>query len=136
MYEFLRTVIENRNYSDLNAITAKVDKAWAYGTITDEQRSALRELLLAADPCADVDIKDEIRRLWAAVHAMERRPAAAAQEEPGEAVEEAKPWQQPTGAHDAYNTGDRIEFGGVIYESLIDGNVRAPDVYLAGWKEV
>lgn len=45
-------------------------------------------------------------------------------------------WQQPTGAHDAYNTGDRVIYNGSVYESLIDGNVWAPDAYPAGWKIV
>lgn len=45
-------------------------------------------------------------------------------------------WTQPTGAHDAYNTGDRVVFEGSVYESLIDGNVYSPTVYPAGWKLV
>jgi hypothetical protein len=43
-------------------------------------------------------------------------------------------WVQPAGAHDAYNTGDRVRFEGAIYESLIDGNVWSPADYPAGWK--
>lgn len=43
-------------------------------------------------------------------------------------------WVQPTGAHDAYNTGDIVNYNGVLYESLIDGNVYSPDAYPAGWK--
>lgn len=42
-------------------------------------------------------------------------------------------WSQPTGAHDAYNKGDIVNYNGVLYESLIDGNVYAPDAYPAGW---
>ena len=42
-------------------------------------------------------------------------------------------WAQPTGAHDAYNTGDIVNYNGVLYESLIDGNVYAPDAYPDGW---
>lgn len=42
-------------------------------------------------------------------------------------------WSQPTGAHDAYNKGDIVNYNGVLYESLIDGNVYAPDSYPAGW---
>lgn len=44
-------------------------------------------------------------------------------------------WAQPTGAHDAYNTGDVVNYNGVLYESLIDGNVYSPDAYPAGWAE-
>ncbi len=50
-------------------------------------------------------------------------------------TEEGYPvWAQPTGAHDAYNTGDIVDHNGTLYESLIDGNVYAPDAYPAGWK--
>lgn len=45
-------------------------------------------------------------------------------------------WVQPTGAHDAYNTGDRVLFGGQIYESIIDANVWSPADYPAGWQLV
>ena len=59
-------------------------------------------------------------------------------------TEVAKPgeipvWKQPTGAQDAYNTGDRVHYpdaNGPVYESVIDSNVWAPDVYPAGWKLV
>ena len=45
-------------------------------------------------------------------------------------------WSQPTGAHDAYNTGDIVDYNGTLYKSLIDGNVYSPDAYPAGWEEV
>lgn len=43
-------------------------------------------------------------------------------------------WSQPTGAHDAYNKGDIVNYNGLIYQSLIDGNTWAPDAYPTGWK--
>lgn len=43
-------------------------------------------------------------------------------------------WSQPTGAQDAYNTGDIVDYNGTLYKSLIDGNVWAPDAYPAGWE--
>lgn len=43
-------------------------------------------------------------------------------------------WSQPTGAHDAYNTGDIVNYNGTLYKSLIDGNVYSPDAYSAGWE--
>lgn len=45
-------------------------------------------------------------------------------------------WSQPSGVHDAYNTGDVVEYNGALYRSVIDGNVYAPDVYPAGWELV
>lgn len=59
-------------------------------------------------------------------------------------TEVAKPgeipvWRQPTGAQDAYMTGDRVWFperDTTVYESLIDNNVYSPEVYPAGWKQL
>ena len=45
-------------------------------------------------------------------------------------------WSQPSGAHDAYNTGDIVNYSGMLYKSLIDGNVWAPDAYPQGWEAV
>jgi len=41
---------------------------------------------------------------------------------------------QPTGAQDAYQTGDKVIFEGATYESLIDANVWSPTAYPAGWQ--
>ena len=45
-------------------------------------------------------------------------------------------WSQPTGAHDAYNIGDVVNFNGTLYRSLVDGNVYSPEAYPAGWEKV
>lgn len=45
-------------------------------------------------------------------------------------------WSQPTGAHDAYNKGDIVNYNGTLYESTINGNTWSPDEYPAGWKIV
>ena len=47
-------------------------------------------------------------------------------------IAEYPEWVQPTGAHDAYNTGDKVSYNGKHYVCTIDGNAYAPDVY--GWK--
>ena len=43
---------------------------------------------------------------------------------------------QPTGSHDAYNIGDKVLFGGKVYECLIDDNVWSPSDYPQGWVAV
>ena len=45
-------------------------------------------------------------------------------------------WKQPTGAADAYQTGDKVRYNGKIYESIIDNNVWSPADYPQGWREV
>lgn len=47
-------------------------------------------------------------------------------------VDEYPEWVQPTGAHDAYNIGDKVTYNGKKYVCKSDGNVYAPDVY--GWQ--
>lgn len=43
-------------------------------------------------------------------------------------------WSRPSGAHDAYNTGDIVNYNGTLYKSIIDGNVWSPDEYPTGWE--
>src|SRR5690606_32907700 len=45
-------------------------------------------------------------------------------------------FEQPTGDHDAYSTGDRVLFEGQVYESLVDNNVWSPRDYPQGWRMV
>lgn len=42
-------------------------------------------------------------------------------------------WVQPTGAHDAYASGDRVQHNDKVWASDIDGNVWEPGVF--GWTE-
>ena len=48
-------------------------------------------------------------------------------------LDEWPEWVQPTGAHDAYNKGDKVSHNDKHWVSDVDGNVWAPDVY--GWRE-
>lgn len=43
-------------------------------------------------------------------------------------------WSQPTGAHDAYNTGDIVNYNGTLYQSLIYGNTTVPGTDDRYWK--
>lgn len=45
-------------------------------------------------------------------------------------------WSRPTGAHDAYNTGDVVDYQGMLYRCTIDGNVWSPEEYPQGWETV
>ena len=44
-------------------------------------------------------------------------------------------WSRPTGSHDAYNIGDIVDFNGILYKSLINGNTYSPEEYPAGWEK-
>ena len=47
-------------------------------------------------------------------------------------IDEYPEWAQPTGAHDAYNIGDKVTDNGQHYVCTSNANVYAPDVY--GWQ--
>lgn len=59
-------------------------------------------------------------------------PLGVTEEDP-DAIPE---WKQPTGAHDAYNKGDKVLYQGKTYISLIDGNTYPPDTPGQLWEEV
>lgn len=48
-------------------------------------------------------------------------------------IDEYPEWVQPTGAHDAYNRGDKVSYNGKHYICTADANVYEPGVY--GWEE-
>lgn len=50
----------------------------------------------------------------------------------GETIPE---WVQPDSTN-AYMTGDKVRYNGVVYESTIDNNIWPPEAYPAGWKVV
>ena len=49
---------------------------------------------------------------------------------------DAPAYVQPTGAHDAYQAGDRVTFQGRVYEAVINAVVWSPLAYPQAWKEV
>ena len=59
-------------------------------------------------------------------------------------TEVAKPgeipvWRQPTGAQDAYMSGDKVHYPTAddpVYISVIDNNIWSPEAYPEGWKIV
>lgn len=52
----------------------------------------------------------------------------------GEEIEVIADFVQPTGAHDAYKTGDKVRFEGKIYKSKVDNNAYSPAAYAANWE--
>lgn len=59
------------------------------------------------------------------------QPETGDEEDP---YKDVKDFVQPTGAHDAYNVGDRVKYNGHVYESTMAANTYSPDAYPQGWK--
>lgn len=78
----------------------------------------------------DYELKDILYKIKSRLNALEGT------EEPTEPVEEYPEYKQPQGAHDAYNTGDKITYNGKKYVCKMDGYVWNPDTYPVGWEEV
>ena len=138
MYQIIKDVIKSGRY-ELADILRKIDTLWVQGDLTDDQRGELVELARDnADPAASyAPLQEQIEQTFAAIKALEERVAkleAGETPEPAPEPEEWPEWVQPTGAHDAYSTGDKVTFNGKHYTSLIDGNVWSPDTYPAGWE--
>ena len=123
---------------DLQDVLHRIDVMYAAGRLTDEERT---ELYAYAREHAksQYDYSTEIESLWTAVRDIRDRLTALegeSTEELEEPIDEWPEFKQPTGAHDAYYTGDKITYNGKHYICKMDGCVWPPDVYPAGWEEV
>lgn len=154
MFEFFKSQILAGEY-DLLKMLERITAVYATGQLTTEEFTQLRALaqehanpidsLAPLEERFDV-ILERLAAVTASVDALSARVAALEagdDTEPGDDPETPEEpstsypeWVQPLGGHDAYKTGDRVTFNGKVYESTIDGNVWAPDVYPTGWKEV
>lgn len=151
MHQLIKNVINSGDY-ELEALLNRIDTMFVRGKITEEQEVELIRLAREnADPVHSyaplqkrVDaLYTEMDSLRGILEALEDRIAtlesdgtepeeSEVPEEPTE-QEEWPQYVQPTGAHDAYNTGDKITYNGVHYICLMDGCVWSPDVYPNGW---
>ena len=132
----MKTIFENvieRGGYDLTGLLGKIDSYHVMGRLTDAERDELYAKARAgAREALEYDIKAEIDALWAAVRALQGNGSGSDTHDPQAPAE----FVQPTGAHDAYNLGDRGSYGSKVGESVINGNVWSPDVYPDGWKEI
>lgn len=137
MFEIIRNVILSEDY-ELRDILYKINKMWIESAITEEEKTELDELArenaIAENSYASLqdqvnNIYDELAQIKSRLNVLEGT------EEPTEPSEEWPEYVQPTGAHDAYNTGAKITFKGEKYTCLIDGCVWSPEEYPQGWKK-
>ena len=118
------------------AYRAKIETAAS--TMTDENALTAVELLPAWELKAYV-VGDRVRysgKLYKCIQAHTAQAAWTPDATPAlwvaVSLDEYPEWVQPTGAHDAYNTGDKVSYNGKRYVCTIDANTYAPDVY--GWE--
>lgn len=138
MYEIIKDVINSKDY-ELKDILYKINKMYIESAITEEQKTELDNLsrVYANAENSYVPLQEQINNIYTELDTIKSRlNALEGTEEPTEPVEEYPEYKQPTGAHDAYKTGDKITYNGKKYVCKMDGCVWNPDTYPAGWEEV
>ena len=142
MYDIIKSVITAGQYN-LPDMLQKIDTIWVQGGINDSQRTELIALARdKADPANSyASVQDQIAAVYARLDAVTARitalenGSAGGGSDPEEPADEWPEYVQPTGAHDAYKTGDKITYNGKHYICRMDGCVWNPDTYPAGWTE-
>lgn len=145
VYEALKDVLLNTNYK-LEEELEKIYVLYSKNKLTKEEMEELEALAREkANPVNSyAPLQEQIDKLYTYQKELDARVSLLEQEngqeveEPTEPepVEEYPEFVQPQGAHDAYNTGDKITYNGKKYVCKMDGCVWSPDVYPAGWEEV
>lgn len=142
MYEIIKNVIVEKKY-ELANIIKKINTLWSESELTDDQRSELLNLARenAVPENSYASMQDQINVLCENANKMAKTLNKVLEHltkfgitlNPEETGDEYPEYVQPTGAHDAYHTGDKITYNGKRYKCILDGCVWAPDVYPAGW---
>ena len=112
----------------------------AASSLSDEDALEAPELFPAWEPGTAYAVDQRVSyedKLYRCVQAHTSQADWTPDATPALWVEVAKPgeipvWRQPTGAHDAYQTGDKVHYpdeAGPVYVSTVDNNVWAPGVY-------
>lgn len=140
IYEALKDVILNTEYE----LVETLDKIYVMYIKNKISKTEMEELEILARENAKAEnsyapLQEQIDKLYEDMKYLESRITALekeeGQEEPIE-PEEYPEYVAPSGAHDAYNTGDKITYNGKKYVCKLDNCVWSPDAYSAGWEEV
>lgn len=139
MYEIIKNVIQSKNY-ELVDMLKKIKTLWLEGDITDNQKGELvKRARENADPANSyAPLQNQIDTLFANYKELAQEILLLKNDGtlPEEPTEEYPAYIQPTGAHDAYNSGDKVTYNGKRYICQIDNCVWAPDIYPDGWELV
>ena len=140
MFDIIKNVILSKDF-ELRDILYKINKMYIESTITEEEKTELDELARtnAIAKNSYASLEEQVENIYSEIDSIKSRLATLENteepEEPTEPVDEYPEYIQPSGAHDAYNTGAKITFKGEKYTCLIDGCVWSPEEYPQGWKK-
>ena len=138
MYSVIKDVLTKGDFELVDMLN-KIKKLCVENSLTEEERDELIDLArtnaipdnsYAENSVQIANLFEYYQQLDIRLTALENNSGTV---EP-EHEEEWPTYIQPTGAHDAYNVGDKITFEGKKYECLINGCVWNPHDYPQGWK--
>ena len=143
MYESIKDILEKGSY-ELADILKKINTVWLKSYITKEEMEELESLAREkANPeNSYAPLQEQIENIYSEIAGIKSRldnlESGQEVEKPTGPVEEEEypEYIQPTGAHDAYNIGDKITYNGKKYICKLDNCVWNPDTYPQGWEEV
>lgn len=146
MYDIIKTVISSGRY-ELSDMLKKIDTIWLQGSLTGSQKSELEGLARqnALPENSYASVQKQLNSIYANLGelaaAIKANTDAITLMQGGTVTppvkEEYPEYIQPTGAHDAYNTGDRMTYtDGRRYVCRMDGCVWDPDTYPDAWELV
>ena len=140
MKELFENVINNDSKFELKDMLNKIDEAYIKSKLTKEEKEDLEEQARSkANPeNSYAEAYKLIEVLFERVEKLEAKvfPIEDVEPEEGEVVEEYPQFVQPTGAHDAYKTGDKVTFNDKKYICKMDNCVWDPVTYPAAWEEL
>lgn len=139
MYEIFKNALKGQY--ELVDMLNKIAEYYIKGNLSKEEKEELEdEARTNANPGNSyAPLETQLNKVFEKIKSLEDRVSILEgnnPEEPSEPVEEYPEYVKPTGAHDAYNTGDKITYNGKHYECIFDGCVWNPDEYPQRWEEV
>lgn len=139
MYEIFKNALKGQY--ELVDMLNKIAEYYIKGNLSKEEKEELEdEARTNANPGNSyAPLETQLNKVFEKIKSLEDRVSILEgnnPEEPSEPVEEYPEYVKSTGAHDAYNTGDKITYNGKHYECIFDGCVWNPDEYPQVWEEV
>lgn len=131
MYKIIKDVIDTKGFK-LEEMLYKINKMYIEARISESEKAELDNLARGnAKAENSFDIQKQIDELRLRIEALENKEETTEND-----LEEYPIFKQPTGAHDVYNTGDKVTFNDKKYICIMDNCAWSPDTYPAGWEEV
>ena len=141
MFDYCMRLINAGGY-DLADMLERIYRLFAAGRVSEDESNQLIDAARENADCCDSlpPVTNRLMNCEKSIKALAKR-IKALEDAQGEAEPEPEPedeypaWKAPTGAHDAYDTGDKMTYtDGKRYTCLVDDCVWGLDVMPSYWQ--